>query len=106
MREAKRLLLIVLFTTAAAAQVPAATRQACNVQHAAATHGCRSISGNPSGPWWVIVKDRAYKTCGPSSNPRDSCTERTRATHTIEAYSDNRCTQRVRTINVDQKRCD
>ena len=101
-----RILLVVLLSTMTGAQVLSAPRQACNVQHAGATHGCRSISGNPSGPWWVIVKERAYKTCGPSDNPRDNCTERAKATHTIEAYSDSRCTQQIRRIAVDQKRCD
>lgn len=80
--------------------------KACNVEHEAKTHSCRSISGNPNGPKWVIVKDGAYKTCGDSDNPKDTCKEEDKATHTIEIYNDADCTQLNQSINVSQLRCD
>ena len=80
--------------------------QACNVTHAAKTHPCRSITGNPRGPWWVIVREGAYKTCGASNNPEDTCEEKAKATHTIEIYSNKACTVKTRSIGVDQARCD
>ena len=50
---------------------PTEPGQACNVQHAANTHPCTSLSGNPKeGTWFVILKEGAYKTCGPGEPGR------------------------------------
>ena len=114
--------LVVLLLTLSCAQLPAVAQkqagqpgakapakgrgQACNVAHAAKTQPCRSITGNPRGPWWVIVKEGAYKTCGRSDNPEETCVEKAKATHTIEIYKNNACTVLLKTISVDQARCD
>lgn len=114
-----RAFVVLLSMTLSCATVPAAPQgqqgqnpgkargQACKVAHAAKIHPCRSITGNPRrGPWWVIVKEGAYKTCGRSNNPEETCVEKSKATHTIEIYSNNTCTALVKTISVDQARCD
>jgi hypothetical protein len=80
--------------------------RACNKVHKAKTHKCRSLTGNPRGPWWVIVKQGEYKTCGPSSKQEDTCEEKAKATHAIEIYSDKTCKVLVKTTSVDESRCD
>lgn len=97
----------VLAVAPALAAEQAGKGMACNVEHEAKTHKCRTISGNPeTGPKGVIVKDGAFKTCGESDNPEDTCTEQAKSTHTIELYSDAECTKLERKIVVDESRCD
>ena len=97
----------VLLTSTAYAAEQAEKGMDCNVTHEAKTHKCRTISGNPeTGPKGVIVKDGAFKTCGESDNPDDTCTEKPKATHTIELYSDTDCTKLERKLVVDENRCD
>ncbi len=86
---------------------PPAGGQACNVQHAAKTHPCTSLSGNPKeGTWYVILREGAFKTCGPGGEPGETCAEKDKATHVIEIYRNAKCAGAPRKINVSEKRCD
>lgn len=98
---------VVLLSATAHAAEQGKKGMACNVEHEAKTHKCRTISGNPeTGPKGVIVKDGAFKTCRESENPDDTCAEKPKATHTIELYSDTDCTKLERKLVVDENRCD
>jgi hypothetical protein len=113
------MLFAVLIASAAAAQpkvsgassevkgLKPAGGQACNVPHAANTHPCTSLSGNPKeGTWYIVLREGAFKTCGPGGEPGETCVEKDKATHVIEIYRNAKCAGTPRKINVSEKRCD
>ena len=99
--------LTLLIATAACQRGGPPGGMACTVQHPAKTSPCTPLSGSPEqGTWGVVLKEGVFKTCAPSGDPQATCTEKAKATHTIEVYRNPQCRGAPQKIAVDENRCD